>query len=137
MNPFSAWELNLGIETLAVRVREVGKGVEKIVGYLEKRRDVGGVVWPGTPTHPTRDLARKYLKNGFGGILSFSLKTKKEVPEKFFEPLNVISKGNSLGGTKTLIIPSSQKPTPSFYLSIGLENIDDIILDLQQAFSKL
>jgi O-acetylhomoserine (thiol)-lyase len=124
----------------------------EIARWLEKHPKVATVNYPGLESSKYHELAKKYLKNGFGGVLSFTTKGSKESTTKLVDNLQLISHLANVGDAKTLIIqPSatthqqmSEKEqldagvTPNLLrLSLGIEHIDDIKEDLEQAFQKL
>jgi len=124
----------------------------QIAQWLEQHPKVQAVNYAGLKSSPYHDLASKYLKNGFGGVLSFELKGGKEDAEKFINSLELISHLANVGDAKTLIIhPASTTHqqlsdeeqlasgvTPSLLrLSVGIEYIEDLKEDIEQAFAKI
>ncbi len=120
--------------------------------WLEKNPNVESVNYPGLETSPNYKNAKKYLKNGFGAVLSFEIKGGKDNATKFVDSLGLISHLANVGDTKTLIIQPSatthqqlsdeeQKAagvTPGgLRISVGIEHIDDIKADIEQAFGKV
>lgn len=120
--------------------------------WLENHPQVATVSYPGLESHGHHTLAKKYLKKGFGGVLTFEVKGGKEAGEKLVDSLQLISHLANVGDAKTLIIqPSatthqqlSEKEqaaagvTPGMLrISLGIEHIDDICADLEQAFQKI
>ncbi|GAA4794047.1 O-acetylhomoserine aminocarboxypropyltransferase/cysteine synthase [Olivibacter ginsenosidimutans] len=152
LSPFNSFLLLQGVETLSLRVQRHVDNALALAEWLQAHPQVQAVNYPGLSSSPTYANAKKYLKNGFGAVLSFELKGKKEQATKFVDSLNLISHLANLGDTKTLIIQPSatthqQLPeaaqiaagvTPTLLrISVGLEHIDDIKADLQQAFDQL
>ena len=152
ISPFNSFMLLQGIETLSLRVQRTVENALAIASWLESHPKVSKVNYPGLPSSPYHTLAKKYLKNGFGGVLSFELKGDKESTSSFINNLELISHLANVGDAKTLIIQPSatthqqlsdeeQKAagvTPTLLrLSLGIEHIEDIKADLQQAFDKL
>lgn len=152
ISPFNSFMLLQGIETLSLRVQRTVENALAIASWLESHPQVSKVNYPGLPSSPYHTLAKKYLKNGFGGVLSFELKGDKESTSSFINNLELISHLANVGDAKTLIIQPSATThqqlsdeeqiaagvTPSLLrLSLGIEHIEDIKADLQQAFDKL
>jgi O-acetylhomoserine (thiol)-lyase len=140
------------LETLSLRVQRTVDNALEIAKWLEARADVVWVNYAGLESSPEHTLAKKYLKNGFGGVLSFKIKGGKENADKFIDNLKLISHLANVGDAKTLIIhPSStthdqlteeeQKTAgvePGLLrLSVGIEHIDDIKGDLTHAFNTV
>ncbi|MCR5690866.1 MAG: aminotransferase class I/II-fold pyridoxal phosphate-dependent enzyme [Eubacterium sp.] len=151
ISPFDAFLVLTGIETLSERVAKQVKNAEAIVEFLEGREEVLWVKHPHAKANPYADLARKYLPKGAGGILSFGLKGSKEQREKFLESTEVFSFQANIGDAKSLIInpsntthielnPQLQEKADilpeTIRLSLGLEDIEDLIEDLERAFKK-
>lgn len=152
LSPFNAFLLIQGLETLSLRVdRHVANALE-IAQWLENHPQVEYVNYPGLKSSPYHSLATKYLKRGFGGVLSFKIKGGTTSADKFIDSLKLISHLANIGDAKSLIIhPSSttheqlsideQKASgvePGLLrFSVGIENINDIKDDLSQAFALL
>lgn len=148
-SPFNSFLLLQGLETLSLRVqRHVDNSLE-LAKWLEAHPQVEKVNYPGLESSPYHTLAKKYLRNGFGGVLSFELKGGKEAAIKFVDSLKLISHLANLGDAKTLIIQPAATThqqlsdeeqlasgvTPGLLrISVGIEHIDDIKADLQLAF---
>ncbi len=152
ISPFNSFLLLQGIETLSLRVQRTVDNALEIAKWLEAHPKVSKVNYPGLSSSPYHAVAKKYLKNGFGGVLSFEIKGDKDSTSQFINNLELISHLANVGDAKTLIIQPSatthqqlseeaQKAagvTPTLLrLSLGIEHIDDIKADLQQAFDKL
>ncbi|MFC3881127.1 O-acetylhomoserine aminocarboxypropyltransferase/cysteine synthase family protein [Algoriphagus namhaensis] len=152
LSPFNSFLLLQGIETLSLRVQRTVDNALEIAKWLENHPKVEKVNYPGLASSPYHDLAKKYLRNGFGGVLSFVLKGDKETTSSFINNLDLISHLANVGDAKTLIIQPSATThqqlsdaeqlaagvTPTLLrLSVGLEHVEDIKNDLTQAFSKL
>jgi len=150
LSPFNSFLLLQGLETLSLRVERTVENALKVAQHLEKHEDVTWVNYPGLESNPEYDVATKYLKRGFGGVLSFKVKGGKEQADAIVNNVNLISHLANVGDAKTLIIhPSStthdqlseeeQKSAgvePGLLrLSVGIEHISDIIEDLEQAIS--
>jgi O-acetylhomoserine (thiol)-lyase len=152
LSPFNSF-LNLqGLETLSLRMDRTVSNAQKLAEWLESHKQVAKVNYPGLKSSPYHELARKYLKRGYGGVLTFEIKGGYENAKKFVDSLTLISHLANVGDAKTLIIhPSSTTHqqlsdaeqlssgvTPTqLRISVGLEHIDDIKADLEQAFEKV
>jgi O-acetylhomoserine (thiol)-lyase len=152
LSPFNAFLLLQGVETLSLRLERITDNALKIAQWLEKHPRVEYVNYPGLASSPFHALAKKYLKNGFGGVLTFKLKAGKEAADQLVNEVKLVSHLANVGDAKTLIIhPASttheqlsaeeQKASgvePGLLrLSVGIEHLEDIKNDLQQAFDKL
>mgnify|MGYP003402510148 FL=1 len=152
ISPFNSFLLLQGLETLSLRVDRTVENAQKLAEFLENHPKVEKVLYPGLPSFPDYENAKKYLKKGFGGVLNFEIKGGKEAAVKFIDHLQLVSHLANVGDSKTLIInPASTTHeqlsdeerlkagiTPGqIRLSVGIEDIDDIIADLEQSFSKI
>ena len=152
ISPFNSFLLIQGIETLSLRVERTVQNTLELAQWLENHEQVEFVNYPGLASSPYNDLAKKYLKRGFGGVLSVVLKGGKEKVEQFVNSLTLVSHLANVGDSKTLIIhPASTTHQqlsekeqlsagvhPSLLrISVGIEHIDDIKADFQQAFEKI
>lgn len=152
ISPFNSFQLLQGIETLSLRVQRTVDNALEIAKWLEAHPKVQKVNYPGLVSSPYHALAKKYLRNGFGGVLSFEIKGDKTQTSSVINNLKLISHLANVGDAKTLIIQPSatthqqlsdeeQKAagvTPNLLrLSLGIEHIDDIKADLQQAFDQI
>jgi O-acetylhomoserine (thiol)-lyase len=152
LSPFNSFLFLQGLETLSLRVQRHVDNALELAKWLEKHPQVESVNYPGLESSPSFQNARKYLKNGFGAVLSFEIKGGKENATKFVDSLELVSHLANVGDTKTLIIQPSatthqqlsdeeQKAagvTPGgLRISVGIEHIDDIKADLEQAFNKV
>jgi O-acetylhomoserine/O-acetylserine sulfhydrylase len=152
LSPFNSFLLLQGIETLSLRVQRSGDNTLALAEWLSQHPKVESVSYPGLPTDPKHKTAKKYLQHGFGAVLSFSLKGTKEVTARFVENLQLISHLANVGDTRTLIIqPASTTHqqlsdeelekagiSPSLLrLSVGIEHIDDLIEDIEQALNQI
>ena len=148
LSPFNAFLILQGIETLSLRVQRHSDNALKVAQFLEKHPAVSWVNYPGLPSHPTHALAKKYLRHGYGAILGFGIKGGLEAGVRFINGLKLLSHLANIGDAKSLVIhPAStthQQLTPKeqqetgvtddfVRLSIGLEEIEDIIGDIDQA----
>jgi O-acetylhomoserine/O-acetylserine sulfhydrylase len=152
MSPFNAFLLIQGLETLSLRMQRHVENALQLAEWLENHEKVEKVNYPGLKSSKHHDLANKYLKKGFGGVLSFKVKGGQQQGDKLINNLKLISHLANVGDAKTLIIhPASttheqlsaddQKKAgvePGLLrLSVGIEHIDDITEDIQQALKKL
>ncbi len=152
ISPFNSFLLLQGVETLSLRVQRTVENALEVAKWLEAHPQVSKVNYPGLPSSPYYTLGKKYLKNGFGGVLSFEIKGSKEQTSAFINNLELISHLANVGDAKTLIIQPSatthqqlseeeQKAagvTPTLLrISFGIEHVEDIKADLQQAFEKI
>ncbi|MFQ3549637.1 MAG: O-acetylhomoserine aminocarboxypropyltransferase/cysteine synthase [Armatimonadota bacterium] len=150
LSPFNSFLFLQGIETLPLRVREHSKNALIVAEWLEKHPAVSWVNYPGLASHPDNARAKHYLKEGFGAIIGFGIKGGKEAGIKLINSVKLLSHLANIGDAKSLIIhPAStthQQLTPEeqistgvtddfVRLSVGLENVNDIIADLDQALS--
>jgi O-acetylhomoserine/O-acetylserine sulfhydrylase len=149
--PFNSFLLLQGLETLSLRVQRTVDNALAIAQWLEQQPWVEYVNYPGLASSPYYDLAKRYLKNGFGGVLSFKVKGGKEAAETLVNKLTLISHLANVGDAKTLIIQPASTTHEQLSaaeqiaagvepgllrLSVGIEYIEDIKTDLLQA-SKL
>jgi len=151
-SPFNSFLLIQGLETLSLRVERTVANAQELAEWLQTLPGVEYVNYPGLQSSPYHTLAKKYLRNGFGGVLSFKVKGGKEAADALVNSLELISHLANVGDSKTLIIQpatttheqlsaSEQKSAgvePGLLrLSAGIEHIDDIKNDLKQAFAKI
>ncbi len=151
-SPFNSFLLLQGLETLSLRVQRAVDNALALAQWLEANPLVESVNYPGLPSSTYNKLAKKYLRNGFGAVLSFTVKGTQENATKLVDNLKLISHLANVGDSKTLIIqPSatthqqlseeekiSSGVLPNLLrISVGTEHIDDIKADLQQAFAKV
>ncbi len=152
LSPFNAFLFLQGLETLSLRVQRHVDNALEIAQWLSKHPKVVRVDYPGLTTSPYHALAKKYLKNGFGGVLAFTVKGGKDAADKLVNNVKMISHLANVGDAKTLIIhPASTTHEQlseaeqvisgvvpgSLRLSVGIEHIDDIKRDLDQALKSI
>lgn len=150
--PDNAWMFLQGLETLPLRMQRHCENAVTVARYLKRHPQVGWVRYPGLEDDPAHAVAAEYLKNGFGGMVVFGIKGGLESGRKFVEGLQLFSHLANVGDAKSLVLhPSSTSHsqlskaqqaasglTPDLIrLSIGIEHIDDIMADLQQAFAGI
>ncbi len=151
-SPFNSFLLLQGLETLSLRVQRAVDNALALAQWLEQNPSVERVNYPGLQSSNYHKLAKKYLRNGFGAVLSFTVKGTQENTTKLVDSLKLISHLANVGDSKTLIIQpsatthqqlSEEEKLASGVLpnllriSVGTEHIDDIKADLQQAFAKV
>ena len=151
-SPFNSFLLIQGIETLSLRVQRHVDNALELAKWLETNEAVEFVLYPGLESNPYHELAKKYLKNGFGGVLQVGIKGGKENATKFIDALQLISHLANVGDAKTLAIhPASTTHEQmneaeqlaagvnpnQVRLSVGIEHIEDIKADIQQALDKV
>ena len=152
LSPFNSFLLLQGLETLSLRVQRTVENALELAQWLEKHPQVESVNYPGLKNSSYHELAKKYLRNGFGGVLSFVIKGDKEQAAAFIDNLKLVSHLANVGDAKTLIIQpsatthqqlSAEEQLASgvlpnlLRLSVGIEHIDDIKDDLEHAFKKI
>ena len=150
--PQNSFLLNLGLETLALRMKQHCSNAQKVAEWLEKCPKVGWVNYCGLPSNKYYALAQKYLPNGGCGVIAFGLKGTREEAIKFMDQLDFISIVTHVADVRTCVLhPASHTHrqlsdeqlreagvAPDLIrLSVGIENADDIIADLQQAMDKM
>jgi O-acetylhomoserine/O-acetylserine sulfhydrylase len=151
-SPFNSFLLIQGLETLSLRVQRSVDNALALAQWLEQHPNVESVNYPGLTSSTYHKLAKKYLKNGFGGVLSFTVKGTKEHTTQLVDNLKLVSHLANVGDAKTLIIQpsatthqqlSEEEQITSGVLptllrvSVGFEHIDDIKADFQQAFEAV
>ncbi len=148
LSPFNAWLFLIGLETLHLRVPRHSQNALAVAEFLKKHPKAAWVNYTGLPEHPSHTLAQKYLTGGFGPIVGFGVKGGEKASLKFIDSLKLFSNLANIGDSKSLVIhPAStthqqltveeQKKTgvtpDAIRLSVGTEDIEDIIADLEQA----
>lgn len=152
LSPFNSFLLLQGLETLSLRVQRSIDNALVLAQWLEKHPEVESVNYPGLESSTYHKLAKKYLRNGFGAVLSFTVKGTKENAGKVIDSLTLVSHLANVGDAKTLIIQpaatthqqlSSEEQLTAGVLptllrvSVGIEHINDIKADFEQAFEKV
>lgn len=150
LSPFNAWLLVKSLETMELRVWRMTENAQKIAEFLEKQPKVKQVKFPGLPSHPSYELVKRQMKAG-GSTVGFEINGNQNATFKFLNQLRVIDISNNLGDSKSLIThPAStthRRLGPEVLakmgigesvlrLSVGLEHVDDLIKDLDQALAK-
>lgn len=152
LSPFNSFLLLQGLETLSLRVQRHVDNALTLATWLQQHPQVEFVEYPGLSSSPYNELARKYLTNGFGGILNFGIKGGKEKASQLIDSLKLASHLANVGDAKTLVIhPASTtheqlsaeeqevagvRPN-QIRISAGIEHIEDIKADFEQAFEKV
>lgn len=152
ISPFNSFLLLQGLETLHLRIQRHSENALKVAQYLSNHPKVSWVNYPGLPDHPSHELASKYLKGGYGALIGFGVKGGVEAGKQFINSLKLFSHVANIGDSKSLVIhpattthqqltPAEQEATgvkPDYIrLSVGIEDIEDIISDLEQALEKV
>ncbi|EPZ51796.1 cystathionine beta-lyase [Bacteriovorax sp. BAL6_X] len=150
-SPFDSWLVLRGIKTLAIRMEAHAKNAMKVAKYLESHPKVEKVSYPGLKSHPQHKLAKKQM-SGFGGMITFFLKGDIKKSKKFLQKVEIFSLAESLGGVESLIehpaimthasVPKSVRESIGLTdnlirLSVGIEDVDDLIDDLESAFKSI
>lgn len=152
ISPFNAWILLQGVETLPLRIERHVDNALRVVNFLAKNPKVKSVSHPSLPSHKDHILYNKYFPKGAGSIFTFEIKGTQEDTWRFIDSLKIFSLLANVADVKSLVIHpyttthsqlsteelAAQHITPTTVrLSIGVEHIDDILADLQQAFDKI
>ena len=155
ISPFNAWVLIKGLDTLELRIKKQSENAKKVVNYLEKSEYINKIYYPHYKNFTQFSLAKKQMKDG-GNIVSFEIKAKKEIKKEksfsFLNNLSLINISNNLGDTKSLIthpettthhrLCQTEKKILGINknlirISVGLEDINDIISDIDKALKKI
>jgi cystathionine gamma-synthase len=142
LGPLEAWLLLRGMRTLYLRVAKACTNAQAIAERFHGHRKLSHVLYPGLKAHPGHDVAAKQMQGGFGGMMSLRLKDGEEAAKAFTAKLRVFKRATSLGSVESLAEhrasvegPGTQCPTDLVRLSIGIEHIDDLIGDIEEALS--
>lgn len=150
-SPFDSWLVSRGLKTLAIRMEAHQKNALRIAKYLESHPKVEKVLYPGLKSHPQYRLAKKQM-SGFSGMITFFLKGDLKKSKRFLEKVKLFSLAESLGGVESLIehpaimthasVPKKVREAVGIYdnlirLSIGIEDSEDLIQDLELAFESI
>ena len=150
ISPFNAWVLLQGTETLSLRLDRHNENTKKVVEFLKNHPQVEHVNHPSLPEHPDHALYEKYFPNGGASIFTFDIKGGKDAAFKFIDKLQIFSLLANVADVKSLVIhPATTTHSQltaeeledqgihqgTIRLSIGTENINDILADLEQAFN--
>ena len=148
LSPFNAWLIARGLTTLPLRMKQHSAVALAVAEFLEKSPAVRFVWYPGLKSHPQHDLAVEMMQGQYSGMISFDIKGDEETHHKFLNALKLVTHAVSLGDVESLIVyydKSSDKLPhyPAIYqegffrFSVGLEDAEDLIADLQQAFETV
>ena len=151
LSPFNSFLFLQGLETLSLRVQRHNDNAIELAKWLEKHPAVSWVSHPSLPAHPSHALAKKYLRNGFGSVLTFGIKGGRDAGRKFIDSVKLASHLANVGDAKTLVIhpnttthqqlsDAEQKASgvtaDLVRVSVGIEHIEDIKADFEQAFGE-
>lgn len=151
LSPFNSWQFLQGLETLGLRQRQHSANAIEIARWLKTHPQVSWVTYPGLKDDPSYPVASRYLKNGFGGMIGFGIKGGLQAGKLFIDSVQLLSHLANIGDAKSLVIhpastthqqlaPSEQKATgvteDYIRLSVGLEDVQDIKADIDQALHK-
>ena len=150
-SPFDSWLVLRGIKTLNIRMKAHEANAKKVASYLENHPKVESVIYPGLKSHPQHKIAKKQM-SGFGGMITFFLKGDLKKSKKFLSSVKMFALAESLGGVESLIehpaimthasVPKEIRQDLGIHdnlvrISVGIEDIDDLINDLEQAFKRV
>jgi cystathionine gamma-lyase len=150
-SPFDSWLVLRGIKTLSIRMEQHQKNAMKIAKWLESHKKVDSVIYPGLKSHPQHKVAKKQM-SGFGGMITFFIKGGLKESKKFLEKVHLFALAESLGGVESLIehpaimthasVPKKVRQELGIHdnlirLSVGIEDCDDLIKDLENAFKSI
>ena len=150
-SPMNAFLLNLGLETLALRMERHCFNAQKVAEYLQNHEKIGWVNYPGLPDSPYYELAKKYMPNGTCGVISFGIKGGREAAMRFMDSLELASVVTHVADLRTCVLhPASTThrqmtdeqlveagiSSDLIRMSVGIENIADILEDIEQALQK-
>jgi len=149
LSPFDSYLLLRGVKTLKIRMEAIQKNAMIVAKYLEAHPNVEKIVYPGLPSHPQHEIAKKQMR-GFSGMISFWIKGGKPAAEKCLKACKVLTLAESLGGVESLIeypfmmthasVPEDQRlklgiDDRLIRISIGVEDVEDLLHDLKQALA--
>ena len=148
ISPFNAWQIFRGTVTFPLRMQRINESSQRIAEWLEQRKNVTFVSYPGLASNPGHELAKKQMTNGYGGVIAFGLDCDDKTVERFCAALKVVTFAVSLGHDESLIFPQPSYDErihlypPKFSrgfirFSVGLEAPEDIIADLDQALQSV
>ena len=147
-SPFDSFLALRGVKTLPLRMRQSSDSALRIARWLESHRQVERVLYPGLPSHPQYALARTQMQNGFSGIVSFFIRGGLEAARRCLERCRIFAIAESLGGVESLVdhpgimthasVPAAERAALGINdalirLSVGIEDVEDLIADLEQA----
>ena len=148
--PFDSFLALRGLKTLALRMRQSSENALRIAGWLEKHQRVARVLYPGLVSHPQHELAKRQMRNGFSGIVTFFVKGGLNEAKHFLERCRLFTIAESLGGVESLVdhpglmthasIPAEKRKELGIddtliRLSVGIEDVEDLLADLEHALA--
>lgn len=151
LSPFAAQQLLIGLETLSLRAERHAQNAAKLAEYFESNPNINWVLWPGSKSHPCHAQATKYFKRGFGGMISIGVKGDASAGSAVVDGLKLVSNLANVGDAKSLAIhpwsttheqltvdekKASGVTEDMIRISVGIENVDDIIADFEQSFKQ-
>jgi len=151
-SPFDCWLTMVGLRTLSLRMARHSDNAMRVARYLESHAKVAGVTYPGLESHPRHEVAKRQMKSGYSGMISFELKGGMEAGVKLMNSVRLCGLAESLGSVETMIthpasmthveVPAEERRARGLTdglvrLSVGIEDVEDILEDLEQAFSKV
>lgn len=151
LGPMDSWLVLRGIKTLALRMERHASNAQAIARYLDDHPKVEKTIYPGLPSHPGHEIAKKQM-SGYGGMITFLLKGDINTSRTFLENTHIFALAESLGGVESLIehpaimthaaVPADQRETLGIKdnlirISVGIEDLSDLVSDLDQAFSAI
>ncbi len=150
--PFDCWLTMEGLKTLSLRMARHSENGMRVARYLESHAKVAGVTYPGLESHPRHEVAKRQMKDGYSGMISFELKGGMEAGVKLMNSVKLCGLAESLGSVETMIthpasmthaeVPAEERRARGLTdglvrLSVGVEDVEDILEDLEQAFSQV
>ncbi|MBC3796792.1 trans-sulfuration enzyme family protein [Acetobacterium tundrae] len=148
ISPFNAWLIMRGAVTFPLRMKQHNENALAVAKFLAGLESVSFVSYPGLPGNKGHEIAKKQMEKGFGGVLSFGLKADKDTCNEFVSQLRVVTSAVSLGHDESLIVYLGENDERQylypeefhqgfFRFSVGIEDVEDIISDLEQALEKV
>ena len=142
-SPFDCWLISRGINSLSLRVKAQSESAHKLAGFLNGHPEIEEVRYPGLPTHPNHEIAKKQMQDGFGAMLSVLVKGDSRKSLDISNQLQYFATATSLGGVESLVEhrqsaegPDSKVPENLLRISVGLENVEDLIDDWSQVLDN-
>jgi cystathionine gamma-synthase len=144
LGPFESWLLLRGMRTLSIRFERASQTAQRIAEHFEHHPKMEKVLYPGLKSHPGHEIARRQMINGFGGMLSFCVKGGASAAKTLATKLRLFVSATSLGGVESLVEhratvegPMSRVQPNLLRLSVGIEDAEDLIADLEQGIEKI
>ena len=140
LGPLEAWLLLRGMRTLFARVEIASRSAQRIAEHFSGHKKLVGVLYPGLPSHPGHAIAKRQMQGGFGGMLSIRVAGGQQGSMQAAARLQIFKRATSLGGVESLVEhrasvegPDTPCPPDLLRLSVGIEAVEDLIADLEQA----